>query len=171
MAAPLTTTPIVWATGFRVDHSWIEIPEVKDERGQVRHVRGVTESPGLYLLGMTWQYTRTSALLGWVGEDAAFLADQIEATDRRRKARRAGAAVLDMEEQMSETTSGERFSTETEGLEEATSPEVVRLRDGDTHEITIKPVRKRLGRRRGADARLQRLDPRADARTSIRTAR
>jgi FtsP/CotA-like multicopper oxidase with cupredoxin domain len=37
------------------------------------------------------------------------------------------------------------FSTETEGLDEATQPEVVRLRDGETHEITIKPVRKRLG--------------------------
>jgi FtsP/CotA-like multicopper oxidase with cupredoxin domain len=46
---------------------------------------------------------------------------------------------------MNETTSSEHFSTETEGLEEATSPEVIRLRDGDTHEITIKPVRKRLG--------------------------
>jgi putative flavoprotein involved in K+ transport len=70
---------IVWATGFRVDHSWIDVPEVKDERGQARHVRGVTESPGLYMLGMTWQHTRTSALLGWVGDDAAFLADQIDA--------------------------------------------------------------------------------------------
>jgi putative flavoprotein involved in K+ transport len=70
---------IVWATGYRVDRSWIEIPEVKDERGQIQHVRGVTESPGLYMLGMTWQYTRTSALLGWVGDDAAFLTDQIEA--------------------------------------------------------------------------------------------
>ena len=73
---------VVWATGFRIDHSWIEVPEVKDERDQVRHVRGVTDSPGLYLLGMTWQYTRTSALLGWVGDDATFLADQIEATRR-----------------------------------------------------------------------------------------
>jgi putative flavoprotein involved in K+ transport len=70
---------IVWATGFKIDHSWIEVPEIKDERGGVRHVRGVTESPGLYMLGMTWQHTRTSALLGWVGDDAAFLADQIEA--------------------------------------------------------------------------------------------
>ncbi len=69
---------VVWATGFRIDHSWIDVPEVKDERGAVRHVRGVTESPGLYLLGMTWQYTRTSALLGWVGDDATYLADQIE---------------------------------------------------------------------------------------------
>jgi putative flavoprotein involved in K+ transport len=71
---------VVWATGFRIDHSWIDIPEVRNERGEVRHVRGVTESPGLYLLGMTWQYTRTSALLGWVGIDAAYLADRIEET-------------------------------------------------------------------------------------------
>ena len=70
---------VVWATGFRIDHSWIDLPELKDERGQLQHVRGVTEAPGLYLLGMTWQHTRTSALLGWVGNDAAFLADQIEA--------------------------------------------------------------------------------------------
>lgn len=69
---------VVWATGFRVDHSWVDIPEVKDEEGKLRHVRGVTDSPGLYLLGMTWQHTRTSALLGWVGNDAAYLADQIE---------------------------------------------------------------------------------------------
>ena len=36
------------------------------------------------------------------------------------------------------------FSTDVEGLEEAKSPEVVRLRDGETHEIEIKPVRKRI---------------------------
>jgi putative flavoprotein involved in K+ transport len=71
---------VVWATGFRIDHSWIDVPEVKNERGEVQHVRGVTDSPGLYLLGMTWQYTRTSALLGWVGIDAAYLADRIEET-------------------------------------------------------------------------------------------
>ena len=75
----------VWATGFRMDHSWIDIPEVKDERGQVEHVRGVTKSAGLYLLGMTWQYTRTSALLGWVGNDAAYLADRIEASNPRKE--------------------------------------------------------------------------------------
>jgi putative flavoprotein involved in K+ transport len=69
---------VVWATGYRIDHSWVDIPEVKNERGQVEHVRGVTKSPGLYLLGMTWQYTRTSALLGWVANDAAYLAERIE---------------------------------------------------------------------------------------------
>jgi putative flavoprotein involved in K+ transport len=71
---------LVWATGFRTDHSWIDIPEAKNERGEIQHVRGVTESRGLYLLGMTWQHTRTSALLGWVGIDAAYLADRIEET-------------------------------------------------------------------------------------------
>ena len=78
---------------------------------------------------MTWQYTRTSALLGWIGNDAAFIADQIE--------RPEGTGVHHHHEV--------NFSTETKGLDEATSPEVVRLRDGETHEITIKPVRKRIG--------------------------
>ena len=68
---------VVWASGFRADHTWIDIPDVTDGRGRIRHQRGVTPSPGLYMLGLTWQHTRGSALLGWVGGDAAFLAEQI----------------------------------------------------------------------------------------------
>ena len=41
------------------------------------HQRGVTASPGLYFLGMPWQHTRGSALLGWVKDDAQYIADQI----------------------------------------------------------------------------------------------
>ena len=73
---------VVWATGFRTDHSWIDIPDAKDQRGRIQHTRGVTSSPGLYMLGLTWQHTRGSALLGWVGNDAAFLAAQIAAANR-----------------------------------------------------------------------------------------
>jgi putative flavoprotein involved in K+ transport len=73
---------VVWATGFRADNSWIEIPGVKDKQGRIRHQRGVTPSLGLYMLGLTWQNTRGSALLGWVGGDAAFLAEQIASADR-----------------------------------------------------------------------------------------
>jgi putative flavoprotein involved in K+ transport len=73
---------VVWATGFTTDHSWIDIPGVKDEQGRIRHQRGVTPSSGLYLLGLTWQNTRGSALLGWVGGDAAFLAGQMASEDR-----------------------------------------------------------------------------------------
>jgi putative flavoprotein involved in K+ transport len=68
---------VVWATGFTADHSWIDIQEAKDDEGNILHQRGVTPSPGLYMLGLTWQHTRGSALLGWVGNDAAFLARQI----------------------------------------------------------------------------------------------
>jgi putative flavoprotein involved in K+ transport len=68
---------VVWATGFAADHSWIDIQEAKDDQGHILHQRGVTPSPGLYMLGLTWQHTRGSALLGWVGNDAAFLAKQI----------------------------------------------------------------------------------------------
>jgi putative flavoprotein involved in K+ transport len=69
---------VVWATGFGVDHSFIDVP-VFDEDGRLVHRRGVTDSPGLYFLGLTWQHTRGSALLGWVKEDAEFIAQQINA--------------------------------------------------------------------------------------------
>jgi putative flavoprotein involved in K+ transport len=68
---------IVWATGYRSDFSWIEVPAVKDEEGGIIHRRGVTKAPGLFFVGLTWQYTRGSALIGFVGEDAAFIADRI----------------------------------------------------------------------------------------------
>jgi putative flavoprotein involved in K+ transport len=73
---------VLWATGYRIDHSWIDIPDVKDETGLVVHERGVTSANGLYLLGLSWQHTRTSALLGWVANDAEFLAEHIESSDR-----------------------------------------------------------------------------------------
>jgi putative flavoprotein involved in K+ transport len=43
------------------------------------HRRGVTESPGLYFLGLSWQHTRGSALIGWVGDDAEHIAQHIDA--------------------------------------------------------------------------------------------
>jgi putative flavoprotein involved in K+ transport len=67
---------VIWATGFRSDYSWIDAA-VFDEKGGVVHQRGVTASSGLYFLGLTWQHTRGSALLGWVKDDAEYLAQQI----------------------------------------------------------------------------------------------
>jgi putative flavoprotein involved in K+ transport len=68
---------VVWATGFTQDDTWIDIPDVHDERGRLQQCRGVTPSSGLYTLGRSWQHTRGSALLGWVGDDAAYLAGQM----------------------------------------------------------------------------------------------
>ena len=67
---------VIWATGYRSDYSWIDLPVFDAER-RVRHKRGTTDVPGLYFLGLTWQHTRGSALLGWVKEDAEFIAAQI----------------------------------------------------------------------------------------------
>jgi putative flavoprotein involved in K+ transport len=73
----LEVDAVVWATGYRPDHSWIRLP-VTGPDGQVRHRRGVTEVPGLYFLGLSWQHTRGSALLGWVREDAEHIAERVE---------------------------------------------------------------------------------------------
>ena len=54
----------------------MHIPGVVGD-GQVIHRRGVTNIPGLYFLGLPWQHSRGSALLGFVHEDAAYLADRI----------------------------------------------------------------------------------------------
>ena len=67
---------VIWATGFRSDYAWIRLPGVVND-GRVAHKRGVTDVPGLYFLGLSWQHTRGSALLGFVKDDAAYLAERI----------------------------------------------------------------------------------------------
>ena len=74
----LDVRTVIWATGFRPDYSLIDVP-VFDESGRLMHERGVTASSGLYFLGLTWQHTRGSALLGWVKDDADYIAQQINA--------------------------------------------------------------------------------------------
>jgi len=72
----LDARTVIWATGFGVDYSYVDAP-VFSEDGAVIHTRGVTAAPGLYFLGMPWQHTRGSALLGWVKDDAQHIANQI----------------------------------------------------------------------------------------------
>jgi putative flavoprotein involved in K+ transport len=74
----LEVDAVIWATGYRPDFSWIDLP-ILDSNGRLRHRRGVTDVPGLLFLGLTWQWTRGSALIGWVKDDAAFLAEGIAA--------------------------------------------------------------------------------------------
>ena len=72
---------VIWATGYRSDYSWIHIPDVVED-GRVTHRRGITNIPGLYFLGLSWQHTRGSALLGFVNDDATHLADRIMTRQR-----------------------------------------------------------------------------------------
>jgi putative flavoprotein involved in K+ transport len=81
----VAASSVIWATGFRSDYSWITIPGVL-AGAQVVHRRGVTQVPGLYFLGLPWQHTRGSALLGFVKHDAEWLAD-LMCPGRQRPAR------------------------------------------------------------------------------------
>ena len=66
-------TTILWTTGYAPDYDWLDLP-ILDEFGTPRHVRGVSEVPGLSFLGMLWQLDNASANLIGVHRDAAYLA-------------------------------------------------------------------------------------------------
>jgi putative flavoprotein involved in K+ transport len=67
---------ILWATGFALDHSWLQV-DAFDERGRPRHRRGVSSEPGVYFLGLPWLSRRGSSFIWGVWHDARYLADQI----------------------------------------------------------------------------------------------
>ena len=110
---------VIWATGYRPDHSWINAP-VLDGDGRVRHRRGVTDVPGLYFLGLSWQHTRGSALLGWVKDDAEFIAAKIEATAPNRQ--RTGSNDGMKHSHENHVALDEHFPTETTGLPKPSVP-------------------------------------------------
>ncbi len=73
-------TSIVWATGYAVDYSWLEV-DAFDQRGRPEHRRGVSSEPGVYFLGLPWLSRRGSSFIWGVWHDARYLADHI-ATQR-----------------------------------------------------------------------------------------
>ena len=75
---------VIWATGFRRAYPWLAVP-VLDRYGEIRHDRGITPAPGLYVLGMQFQHRRKSAFIDGVGDDAAFLARHIAGKQTARR--------------------------------------------------------------------------------------
>jgi len=70
-------TTVLWATGFRPDHSWLDIP-VRDRNGHIRHDGGVvTGAPGLYVLGLPVLRTRASTYIHGAGPDTEALAGHL----------------------------------------------------------------------------------------------
>ena len=60
---------VVWATGFRPDYGWLDVPVV-DEKGHLRHDGGVADSPGLYALGLPVLRRRKSTFIYGIEDDA-----------------------------------------------------------------------------------------------------
>ena len=68
---------ILWATGYRPDYSWLEVP-VLDRKGRIRHDGGiVADAAGLYLMGVQFMRRRKSALIDGAADDARDLAAHI----------------------------------------------------------------------------------------------
>jgi putative flavoprotein involved in K+ transport len=67
---------IVWATGFRPDYSWLDVPVV-DAKGQLRHEGGVVDSPGLYALGLPVLRRRKSTFIHGISDDAREVIDHL----------------------------------------------------------------------------------------------
>jgi putative flavoprotein involved in K+ transport len=74
---------VVWATGYGLDYSWIDAP-IFGERGYPRQVRGVTDVPGLYFLGLGWQSTQGSATLVGPMIDGPLIAEALISADGAR---------------------------------------------------------------------------------------
>jgi putative flavoprotein involved in K+ transport len=73
----LDVANVVWATGYRPDYSFIAAPIVGEDGWPVE-VRGVSPTiPGLYFLGVPFQYAFTSMLVAGAGRDAAYVVDRI----------------------------------------------------------------------------------------------
>jgi putative flavoprotein involved in K+ transport len=67
---------IVWATGFRPDYDWLDVP-VLDEKGRLRHEGGVVASPGLYALGLPVLRRRKSTFIYGIEDDAREVIDHL----------------------------------------------------------------------------------------------
>lgn len=84
-------TNVVWCTGFRQDFSWIDLPVIGED-GWPLEKRGVVQkAPGLYFVGLAFQFAFSSMLVGGAGRDAAYVVDHL--VTRSRTGRRARARI------------------------------------------------------------------------------
>jgi len=82
----LEVSNVIWCTGFRQDFRWIDLP-VFGEDGQPLHDRGVVRSePGLYFLGLIFQYASSSDVITGMGRDAKHIAKHIASQEAVRRA-------------------------------------------------------------------------------------
>jgi putative flavoprotein involved in K+ transport len=67
---------IVWATGFRPDYSWLDVP-VLDRKGRIRHDGGVAEAPGMYVVGLPVLRRRKSSFIHGTEDDVRDLTSHL----------------------------------------------------------------------------------------------
>ncbi len=60
---------VIWATGFRADYSWLDVP-VLDAKGRIRHDGGIVDAPGMYVMGLPFMRRRKSSFIDGAADDA-----------------------------------------------------------------------------------------------------
>jgi putative flavoprotein involved in K+ transport len=87
----LNVSNIIWCTGFRTSFSWIDLPVFAPD-GTPLHERGVVDAaPGLYFVGLAFQFAATSDTVTGVGRDVAFVARHLR---RHPVASTAGGSLV-----------------------------------------------------------------------------
>jgi putative flavoprotein involved in K+ transport len=86
----LKAANVIWCTGYRPDFRWLDLPLPTTKHELPIHDRGIVNSlPGLYFVGLLFQYSLSSALLGGVGRDAKHIVDHIAS---KRAGKQRGSA-------------------------------------------------------------------------------
>jgi putative flavoprotein involved in K+ transport len=87
---------VIWATGFRPDYGWLDVPVV-DLKGRLRHDGGMVDSPGMYALGLPVLRRRKSTFIHGIEADArdvvAHLSGYLAATPRSTGGQRRHGAM------------------------------------------------------------------------------
>jgi putative flavoprotein involved in K+ transport len=76
---------VIWATGYRPDYSWLDVP-VLDRKGRIQHDGGVVNAPGMYVMGLPFLRRRKSSFIDGAADDAADLAAHLSCNLERTAA-------------------------------------------------------------------------------------
>jgi putative flavoprotein involved in K+ transport len=81
---------VIWATGFRPDHSWLHVPAL-DRKGRLRHEGGVVDAPGLYALGLNFMRRRKSSFIHGAEDDVRDIVTHLAEYLHQRKSAHAAS--------------------------------------------------------------------------------
>jgi putative flavoprotein involved in K+ transport len=84
---------VVWCTGSRPDHSFLDLPLRYDDDGLPRHDRGVAEEPGLYFLGLSFQFALASETIQGLARDARWIVRQLRRAGTRTAERESSTTL------------------------------------------------------------------------------
>ena len=81
----LKVSNIIWCTGYQAGFSWIDLPIFAETNELPLQNRGITKEPGLYFVGLLFQYSASSSMVHGVARDAKYIVKNVVARTKRMK--------------------------------------------------------------------------------------